>query len=72
MGAETIISGLSPEIANTLVDLGVDLARMKTVGDLQGGLEGAERLLGQPPESVFSPNDLTPPSTSVRSSHDAG
>src|SRR5919109_1073003 len=72
MGAETIITGLSPDIAQTLVDLGVDLARMRTIGDLQGGLEGAERLLGQPPESVFSPNDLTPPSTSVRSSHDAG
>jgi len=50
MGAETIITGLSSEIAQTLVDLGVDLRRMKTVGDLQGGLEEAERLLGQPPD----------------------
>ena len=57
MGAETIISGLSPEIANTLVDLGVDLARMKTVGDLQGGLEGAERLLRRSPESLVSSSD---------------
>jgi rsbT co-antagonist protein RsbR len=56
MGAETIISGLSPEIANTLVDLGVDLARMKTVGDLQGGLEGAERLLSRSPESLVASN----------------
>ena len=45
MGAETIVTGLSSEIAETLVELGVDLARMKTVGDLQGGLEDAERLL---------------------------
>jgi rsbT co-antagonist protein RsbR len=45
MGASTIITGLSSEIAQTLVDLGVDLAMMKTVGDLQGGLEEAERLL---------------------------
>jgi rsbT co-antagonist protein RsbR len=44
MGAETIITGLSPDIAQTLVDLGVDLARMRTIGDLQGGLEYAERL----------------------------
>ena len=44
MGAETIITGLSSEIAQTLVDLGVDLARMTSVGDLQGGLEEAERL----------------------------
>ena len=47
MGASTIITGLSSRIAQTLVDLGVDLAMMKTVGDLQGGLEEAERLLGR-------------------------
>jgi rsbT co-antagonist protein RsbR len=46
MGASTIITGLSSGIAQTLVDLGVDLSTMKTVGDLQGGLEEAERLLG--------------------------
>jgi rsbT co-antagonist protein RsbR len=46
MGASAIISGLSSKIAQTLVDLGVDLSMMKTVGDLQGGLEEAERLLG--------------------------
>jgi len=46
MGASTILTGLSPDIAQTLVDLGVDLSMMKTVGDLQGGLEEAERLAG--------------------------
>jgi rsbT co-antagonist protein RsbR len=46
MGASTILTGLSSEIAQTLVDLGVDLGMMKTVGDLQGGLEEAERLAG--------------------------
>jgi len=46
MGASTILTGLSPEIAQTLVDLGVDLGMMRTVGDLQGGLEEAERLAG--------------------------
>src|SRR5919197_3017658 len=52
MGAETIITGLSSEIAQTLVDLGVDLARMTTVGDLQGGLEEAERLHSHPPDEA--------------------
>jgi rsbT co-antagonist protein RsbR len=47
MGASAIITGLSSKIAQTLVDLGVDLSMMRTVGDLQGGLEEAERLLGQ-------------------------
>jgi rsbT co-antagonist protein RsbR len=46
MGARTILTGLSSEIAQTLVDLGVDLGMMKTVGDLPGGLEEAERLAG--------------------------
>jgi rsbT co-antagonist protein RsbR len=46
MGASAIITGLSSRIAQTIVDLGVDLSMMHTVGDLQGGLEAAERLLG--------------------------
>jgi rsbT co-antagonist protein RsbR len=46
MGATVIVTGLSAEIAQTLVTIGVDLARIKTVGDLQGGIEEAERLLG--------------------------
>jgi rsbT co-antagonist protein RsbR len=46
MGANAIITGLSSKIAQTLVDLGVDLSTMKTVGDLQGGLEEADRMIG--------------------------
>jgi rsbT co-antagonist protein RsbR len=46
MGAAVIITGLSSEIAQTLVTIGVDLSKMNTVGDLQGGIEEAERTLG--------------------------
>jgi rsbT co-antagonist protein RsbR len=46
LGATVIVTGLSPEIAQTLVTIGVDLGKMTTVGDLQGGIEEAERLLG--------------------------
>src|SRR5881409_1980279 len=46
LGAMVIVTGLSPEIAQTLVTIGVDLSEMATVGDLQGGIEEAERLLG--------------------------
>ena len=46
MGATVIVTGLSSEIAQTLVTIGVDLSKMNTVGDLQGGIEEAERLLG--------------------------
>ncbi len=54
LGASVIVTGLSPEIAQTLVTIGVDLAKMNTVGDLQGGIEEAERLLGY---KVTSPAD---------------
>jgi rsbT co-antagonist protein RsbR len=46
LGATVIVTGLSPEIAQTLVNIGVDLSKMNTVGDLQGGIEEADRLLG--------------------------
>ena len=46
LGASCIVTGLSPEIAQTLVTIGVDLGKMNTVGDLQGGIEQAEKLLG--------------------------
>src|SRR2546430_15150299 len=46
LGATLVVTGLSPEIRQTLVTIGVDLGKMNTVGDLQGGIEQAERLLG--------------------------
>jgi hypothetical protein len=44
--ASLYVTGLSPTVAQTLAVLGVDLGALSTVGDLQGGLEIAERLLG--------------------------
>ncbi|HYY68296.1 MAG TPA: STAS domain-containing protein, partial [Terriglobales bacterium] len=46
LGATVVVTGLSAEIAQTLVNIGVDLSKMSTAGDLQGGIEQAERLLG--------------------------
>jgi rsbT co-antagonist protein RsbR len=46
MGARVIVTGLSADVAQSLVTLGVDLTGLDTVGDLQGGLEQAERILG--------------------------
>ncbi|HZP61392.1 MAG TPA: STAS domain-containing protein [Opitutaceae bacterium] len=63
MGASVIITGLSAEIAQTLVTIGVDLSKMNAVGDLQGGIEEAERLLGykviSTPESPASASKET-------------
>lgn len=46
LGATAIVAGMSPEIARTLVTIGVDLSKMKTVCDLRGGIEEANRELG--------------------------
>src|SRR5881396_686636 len=46
MGASVIVTGLSAEIAQTLVTIGVELSKVNAVGDLQGGIEEAEKLLG--------------------------
>jgi rsbT co-antagonist protein RsbR len=46
MGATVIVTGLSAEVAQSLVALGIDLTKLNTVGDLQGGIEEGERLLG--------------------------
>src|SRR5207247_1261289 len=46
MGATVIVSGLSSEVAQSLVALGIELTKFNAVGDLQGGVEEAERLLG--------------------------
>ena len=44
MGAKAIVTGLSAEVAQTLVTLGVDLTRVQTVSDLQSGIEEADRI----------------------------
>jgi len=46
MGATVIVTGLSSDVAQSLVALGIDVAKFNTVGDLQGGLVEAEHLLG--------------------------
>jgi rsbT co-antagonist protein RsbR len=46
MGASVIVSGISAEVAQSLVALGIDLEPLTTVADLQGGVEDAEETLG--------------------------
>lgn len=46
MGSKVIISGLSPEIALTMVTIGVDLGQIETMGDMQSAIERAEQLCG--------------------------
>jgi rsbT co-antagonist protein RsbR len=46
MGALVIVTGLTSEVAQALAALGIELSKLNTVGDLQGGLEEAERIIG--------------------------
>jgi len=45
LGCQSILVGISPEIAQTLVGLGVDFSRIKTLATLQSGLEYALKRL---------------------------
>lgn len=46
MGAHTVVTGVTAEVAQSMVALGIEMTPFKTVGDLQGGVEYAEHLLG--------------------------
>src|SRR5439155_3985244 len=45
MGATAIVTGVSREVAQTLVGLGISLGNITTVAELEGGVEEADRLL---------------------------
>ncbi len=46
MGATAIVTGVSPEVAQTLVGLGISLGNVTTIAELQGGVDEADRVLG--------------------------
>ena len=60
MGAQVIVTGLSSEVAQSLATLGIDLAQLHTFGDLQGGIEEAERLLGLRVSRLAEPSPPSP------------
>lgn len=47
VGAKTILVGITPRVAQTIVELGVDLSSITTRSNLQGGVEYALRLQGR-------------------------
>jgi len=46
MGCESIISGVSPSIAQTMVELGIDIGDIRTTSDMKGALENAFEIIG--------------------------
>ena len=49
LGARAIVTGIRPKVAQTIVELGVDLAGLTTVADLEEGLKTALRSVGVRP-----------------------
>jgi rsbT co-antagonist protein RsbR len=52
MGCRSLLVGIRPEIAQVIVELGIDMSGLMTFGDLQGGVEYALRALGMTLEYV--------------------
>ena len=46
MGCETIVSGLSPSVAQTIVELGIEVGEMRTTGNLRDALRVAFERVG--------------------------
>jgi rsbT co-antagonist protein RsbR len=51
MGCECAISGVSPAIAQTIVELGIDVGEVKTTANMRDALSAAFRALDAGPES---------------------
>jgi rsbT co-antagonist protein RsbR len=69
MGAQVIVTGLSSSVAQSLVTLGVDLTTLNAVGDLQGGIEVANQIMGY---RVVADGDGIPEVVDARSDPEAG
>ena len=65
LGAEVVITGVSRQIAQTLVESGVDLRGLSVMGDLRSGIEACQALLRTPAPGKGVP--LAPPSRMAKS-----
>src|SRR5262249_52676877 len=59
LGTEVIITGIRGAVADTLVDLGIDLAGIVTRGTLQSGIAYARQRTGE--ASSVAPSGRRPP-----------
>lgn len=62
MGSMVVITGISPDMARTLVGLGAKLPAAETLGDLQEGIDHIERALGyrEGAAATEAPSDKQP------------
>jgi rsbT co-antagonist protein RsbR len=52
LGAQTILTGITPQVARTIIQLGLDVSSMHTVSRLSDGIELALQLVGKAISSV--------------------
>lgn len=60
LGARVIVTGLSSDVCQTLIGLGIDLAQLETVGDLHRGIEHAEQILRGTSAAATAANPARP------------
>jgi rsbT co-antagonist protein RsbR len=58
LGAETILTGITAQVARTIIQLGVDISTMHTLSRLS---EGIELALGRVGKSIQSAKDTATP-----------
>ena len=68
LGAETILTGITAQVARTIVQLGVDISTMHTMSRLDEGIELALSLVGKSIQSTHAP----PPKRALRAEPLAG
>jgi len=66
MGCETIISGLSPTIAHTMVDLGVDVGEVRTTSTLRDAFRIALKQVAAFNSNSMSKGEAEPQGESIR------
>jgi rsbT co-antagonist protein RsbR len=59
LGTRVLLSGVSPEVAKTLVELGADLGKISTVPTLEAAIA---RVLGRPGRAALAPTRVPAPS----------
>jgi len=59
MGARVTLAGISPEVAQTMVKLGIDVERIVTFGDIRSAIDWADRLVGYKVMAIANSNVAT-------------
>jgi len=65
LGAECVLSGINPTIAKTLVDMGVDLADLKTHRSLRDALRHYVKALSRTSAAEGDAAESTPPAPAI-------